>query len=82
MFHVAQLSTAGKEPLIPRCNSVNKTLTFSQMLGSVVVIMAIHTYARNLLFPDFGLWDIGDWYKFIPFASVPSWVALGHRKEA
>ena len=82
IFHVSQLSTAGKEQLIPRCSCVNKTLTFSQMLGSVVVIVAIHTFTRNLLLPDLGLWDIGDWFEFIPFASVPFWVALGHRKGA
>lgn len=52
------------------------TLAFSQMLGSIVVIVARATVPRKLVFPDFGLWNVGDGLKYSPFASVPFWIAL------
>jgi len=52
------------------------TLAFSQMLGSIVVIVARPTVPRQLVFPDFALWNVGDGFKHSPFASVPFWVAL------
>ena len=52
------------------------TLAFSQMLGSVVVIVARPTVPRQQVFPDFALWNVGDGFKHSPFASVPFWVAL------
>ena len=52
------------------------TLAFSQMLGSVVVIIARPTVPRKQVFPDFALWNVGDGLKHSPFASVPFWIAL------
>jgi len=52
------------------------TLAFSQMLGSVVVIVARPTVPRQQVFPDFALWNVGDGFKHSPFASVPFWLAL------
>ena len=52
------------------------TLAFSQMLGSVVVIVARATVSPQLVFPDFGLWNVGDGLKHSPFTSIPFWVAL------
>ena len=52
------------------------TLAFSQMLGSVVVIVARPTVPRQLVFPDFALWNVGDGFKHSPFTSVPFWLAL------
>ena len=52
------------------------TLAFSQMLGSIVVIVARPTVPRQQVFPDFALWNVGSGFKHSPFASVPFWVAL------
>jgi alpha-1,3-glucan synthase len=52
------------------------TLAFSQMLGSVVVIVARPTVPRQQVFPDLALWNVGDGFKYSPFASVPFWIAL------
>jgi len=52
------------------------TLAFSQMLGSIVVIVARPTVPRDQVFPDFALWNVGDGFKHSPFASVPFWIAL------
>ena len=52
------------------------TLAFSQMLGSVVVIVARATVSPQLVFPDFGLWTVGNGFKHSPFTSIPFWVAL------
>ena len=51
-------------------------LAFSQMLGSVVVIIARPTVPRQQVFPDFALWNAGDGFKHSPFASAPFWIAL------
>jgi len=51
-------------------------LAFSQLLGSIVVIVARPTVPRQLVFPDFALWNVGDGFKHSPFASVPFWIAL------
>ena len=47
------------------------TLAFSQMLGSVVVIVARATVPRQQVFPNFTLWNIGNGLEYSPFASVP-----------
>ena len=52
------------------------TLAFSQMLGSIVVIVARATVPTKQVFPDFGLWNVGDGIKHSPFSSVVFWVAL------
>jgi alpha-1,3-glucan synthase len=52
------------------------TLAFSQMLGAVVVIIARATVPRQLVFPDFALWNVGDGLKHSPFTSVPFWIGL------
>jgi len=52
------------------------TLAFSQMLGSVVVIVARPTVPRQQVFPDFALWNVGSGLKHSPFASAPFWIAL------
>jgi len=52
------------------------TLAISQMLGSIVVIVARPTVPRAQVFPDFGLWNVGDGFKYSPFSSVLFWVAL------
>ena len=51
-------------------------LAFSQMLGAVVVIVARATVPRQLVFPDFALWDVGNGLKHSPFTSIPFWIAL------
>jgi alpha-1,3-glucan synthase len=52
------------------------TLAFSQMLGSVIVIVARPTVPRDQVFPDFALWNVGNGFKHSPFASVGScWCA-------
>jgi len=52
------------------------TLAISQMLGSVVVIVARPTVPRQLVFPDFALWNVGDGFQHSPFTSIPFWIAL------
>jgi len=52
------------------------TLAISQMLGSIVVIVAKPTVPVQLVFPDFALWNVGSGFKHSPFVSVPFWIAL------
>jgi len=51
-------------------------LAISQMLGSIVVIVARATVPHLQVFPDFALWNVGSGFKHSPFASIPFWIAL------
>ena len=51
---------------------VCSTLAISQMLGSIVVIVAKPTVPVQLVLPDFTLWNAGNGFKHSPFTSVRS----------
>ncbi|TFY76274.1 hypothetical protein EWM64_g7737 [Hericium alpestre] len=56
------------------------TLAFSQIIGSICVMIARATAPNRVgpgsVFPDVGTWDFSDGLKGSPMASAPFWIAL------
>ncbi|TFY55439.1 hypothetical protein EVG20_g9317, partial [Dentipellis fragilis] len=56
------------------------TLAFSQIIGSICVMVARGTAPNRVgpgsVFPDAGTWDFSDGLKGSPMASAPFWIAL------
>ena len=56
------------------------TLAFSQIIGSVCVMVARATAPNRIgpesVFPDAGTWDFQTGLKGSPLASAPFWIAL------
>ena len=56
------------------------TLAFSQIIGSVCVMVARATAPNRVgpssVFPDAGQWDFQEGLKGSPMASAPFWIAL------
>jgi len=56
------------------------TLAFSQIIGSVCVMIARATAPNRIgpesVFPDAGTWDFGNGLRGSPMASAPFWIAL------
>jgi alpha-1,3-glucan synthase len=56
------------------------TLAFSQIIGSVCVMVARATAPNRIgpssVFPDAGQWDFSDGLSGSPMASAPFWIAL------
>ncbi|KAI0322220.1 glycoside hydrolase family 13 and glycosyltransferase family 5 domain-containing protein [Amylostereum chailletii] len=56
------------------------TLAFSQIIGSICVMVARATAPNRVgpesVFPDVGTWDFDDGLKGSPMASAPFWIAL------
>lgn len=56
------------------------TLAFSQIIGSICVMVARATAPNRVgpesVFPDAAKWDFSDGLKGSPMASAPFWIAL------
>jgi alpha-1,3-glucan synthase len=56
------------------------TLAFSQIIGSICVMVARATAPNRIgpssVFPDAGTWDFQNGLKGSPMASAPFWIAL------